>query len=124
MNRAQRRDKSVYKHMAKTPRLYYLTYFLHFPDGDTWIRQRPISNDMDVEIKNIIAGHKDDEWKTRAQMLWKFGDVWWKDKPGVEHRMKVETTKRSEKWGTGKKAGLGEIKRDPNQSPDRKGIII
>ena len=123
---SQRRDRSKYKHMQGRARMYYLTYFLMFPDGDTWVTQRPVANDLDVEIKNIIYGHskKQDEWKERARMLWKFGDVWWKDKMGVEHRMVVETQKRNEKWGTGKKAGMGEIKRDPNQDPNRKGIII
>ena len=84
-----------------------------FPDGDVWIEQTPIAENLDVYLQNLITGHKDKSlWADRAQKLWSKGDVWWKDNLGVEHRMAFEAVKRPTKWGTNtEQKGLGTMKR-------------
>lgn len=91
-----------------------------FPDGDIWIEQRPMVDSLDLELQNMMKEHnkKDkSEWADRARKLWTKGDVWWKDKMGVEHRMVIENTKRRKRWGSDKKGmgshktiGTGEVK--------------
>lgn len=94
----------------KGGKLLYMTYVLTFPDGDVWIKQRSLVQEMRWEMKEALKEHgKRWEWKNRIMALWKHGECWWKDNLGVEHLILIEKQKRMEKWGL-KKEGIGEVK--------------
>lgn len=94
----------------KTPKLLYMTYILTFPDGDVWVRQRPMANDLRWELKEMLKEHrKNFEWKNRVMALWKAHECWWKDNMGVEHLVMIEERKRPHKWGVSKE-GMAELK--------------
>ena len=93
--------------LRRPARVRYFTYFLEFPDGDVWVRQKAFVHDMEWECTQLLKEHKkDSEWKDRARDLFKKGETWWKDELNVEHRIKIEEKKRPEKWGVAR-AGLG-----------------
>lgn len=93
----------------KFQKLLYCTYSLQFPDGEQWIKQRPLAHDLRWELKEMLKEHKTGDWKNRVYALWKCGECWWKDNLGVEHLIVIEETKRMERWGT-KRKDVGDIK--------------
>lgn len=97
----------------------YLTYVLTFPDGDVWVKQTPLAQDLEWEITRLIkekkGTHSATEWRYRAIALWKAGETWWKDNMGVEHLMMIEQKKRAEKWGVSKE-GLATFSTETNNN--------
>lgn len=94
---------------SKFTRVVYMVYVLRFPDGDEWVRERPMSaHDLAFEIRQMILQHKKSstEWKKRADALWMVGECWWKDSLGVENLIFVSgkpQPKHRLKWGVSKK---------------------
>lgn len=84
----------------KAPQLLYLTYFVHFPNGATWVRQEPIVHGLEHKLQQLRAEHiKDFRWKHQFDRLQRTGEMWWKDEHKIEHHFKIEKTKRAEVWG-------------------------
>jgi hypothetical protein len=81
----------------------FFTYYLVFPDGDTWCRQQEFQNHeankemMEYEI-NRTAFSIDVKQKLRHKK-----EADWKDHNGVEHRVVIESKLRDEKWGRQKR---------------------
>lgn len=96
----------------KFPKLLYMTYVLTFPDGDVWVKQTEMVNDLAWNLQQLVAEKKTSEWKTRALALYHANECWWKDALNVEHLILIEETKRPPhqlRWGVSKE-GLAEIK--------------
>lgn len=103
-----KRFKKSYQDLER-PKLLYMTYILTFPDGDVWIKQRPLAHDLRWEMQQTFKEHaKNSEWKNRVMALWRAHECWWKDNLNVEHLILIEEKKRMTKWGTSKE-GLGQL---------------
>lgn len=79
-------------------RVYYLTTMITFPmDKDQWIKQEPIAGASTFSIYRFIKNlNITDEHK---QKLCKNLETSWKDNQGVWIQLRIETTKRNDKWG-------------------------
>lgn len=74
----------------------YFTYWLTFPDGETWVDQAPIVHDLVFTIKNSTFAKN---YEASRSLLQK-GEYKWKDRAGVEHYVKIENFQRPKRWGT------------------------
>lgn len=79
-------------------RVHYLTTQLTFPqDMDVWVKQDPIAGASAVAIFRFIKGLNLEDYHKSA--LYKKLETSWKDHNGVWFKLKIETTKRTRKWG-------------------------
>lgn len=86
----------------------YFTYYLHFPDGDTWCNQVPFVHDLFFELRRTAFVKKN---PAMARDILVNGECHWKDHNGVEHRVVVENEKREKVWGTRSKRGMPVARR-------------
>lgn len=88
--------------------ILYMTYILTFPDGDVWMKQTQMVNDLAWNLTQMCAEKKTSEWKSRAMALFHKNECWWKDNMGVEHLILIEDKPRSRfelskyQWGVSK----------------------
>lgn len=80
----------------------YFTYWLEFPDGETWVDQTPFIHSLQFELQNMVAMNKNMkmEWMVRANEIANKGESRWTDNNGVKHCIKIEDTKRNRVWGS------------------------
>jgi len=84
---------------AHTPgTVRYFTYYLSFPDGETWCDQSPFVHELNFQLKQ--TAFRNDPNKCRDLLM--KGETKWKDHNGVEHRVVIEDVKRQRVWGTRK----------------------
>lgn len=74
----------------------YFTYYLQFPDGETWVDQSPFVGNL----LDIIKSTRFFKIPEAARNLTLKGEHSYKDHNGVNHFIKVEEEKRPRKWGT------------------------
>lgn len=74
----------------------YFTYYLSFPDGETWCDQSPFVHDLQFQLTQ--TAFRNDPAKCRD--LIQKGETTWKDHNGVKHTVKIEEQKRDKVWGT------------------------
>lgn len=84
----------------------YWAYYLHFPDGNTWVKSIPFVHPLSFELKNTSFG----KIPGIARKILKEGEAHWKDQNGVTHRVVVEQASRPTKWGTKTLDKLKELK--------------
>lgn len=74
----------------------FFTYFVEFPDGETWVDQLPFIHDLQFELRNT-------RWWTHhpevARDILVKGEGRWTDRNSVKHTVKVEDKKRPRIWG-------------------------
>jgi hypothetical protein len=94
----------------KTPgEIRFFTYWIIFPDGDEWVDQVPFVHDLQWELKNSCFELE----PVLKHELQKKGDIHWKDHNGITHRVKIESVRRSRRWGVGNP--LMQAKRGPRR---------
>lgn len=75
----------------------YLTYYLEFPDGDTWCDQIKFVHPLSFELQRT-RWYKHEPGIYRDLMA--KGEGSFKDQNGVRHIIKVEEIERPRKWGS------------------------
>lgn len=90
---------------SKVFHIRYWTYFLTFPDGETWVDSTPFLHDLQFELQNMkhnprYSKNMSMSFSTFADKMLRKGECHWKDRNGVEHRVKIEDIERARVWGT------------------------
>jgi hypothetical protein len=90
----------------------YFTYIVIFPNGQEWIKQEPLVHDLEWHLHQMAREHKDEwDWKHYLNDLFKKREASWRDRLGIRHIIKIETTKRNTVWGAkpGEKLSTSEF---------------
>lgn len=77
----------------------YLTYYLIFPDGDTWWDQEAFWGPLSTWLKITTFARQP---KICVDLLRK-GESRWKERNGMIHRVVIESVNRGTKWGVQRK---------------------
>lgn len=73
----------------------YLTYELHFQDGEVWRRQTSFFGPLDTWLKLTSFAKKPHVCIDLIQK----GECFWRAPTGETHKLTIDTMKRQEKWG-------------------------
>lgn len=91
----------------KTDYVRYFTYYLIFPDGESWVDQTPFIHALDFQLKQTV-------WRNdnkKLMDLYNKGETRWKDQNSVEHLVRIEDVIREKRWGVQKNLeSLGQNK--------------
>lgn len=87
-------NMGIKQHTPGTVR--YFTYYLIFPDGETWCDQSPFVHDLQFQLRQ--TAWRNDQGKCRDLLV--KGETTWSDHNGVKHRVVVEDVKRERVWGS------------------------
>lgn len=73
----------------------YWTYYLEFPDGETWVQQEPFIHDLQWELAQSCF---DTEPHMKRDLLVK-GETKWTDQNGLKHWVRIEDKEQPRRWG-------------------------
>lgn len=90
-----KKTRSVPNH---TPgKIRYFTYYLEFPDGETWRDQIPFIHPLDFELAQTRwKQHEPNVYRELTQK----GETRFVDQNGVKHIIVIEEQARPKHWGT------------------------